>query len=135
MSGPKSFDARNQHWYRYGVVFVLVGQLTVIARTIAGDPPAWSINHDKTVALFSLAGAVSLLTLFGLKRSMSRPIYWFCTATMMFAATAYSSGYHADVCVIIGGSGLAVVVASRLLGDKGDVDLPGRTIRIRLPWL
>lgn len=135
MKDPKSFDARNNHWYQYGVFLLLLGQLAVIARTIAGNPPVWSINHDKTVALFSLAGVVSLLALFGLKRSIPRAIYWMCAASTTFAATAHLSGYQADVCLIVGGSGLAVLVASFLLGEKGDVDLPGRTIRIKLPWI
>jgi hypothetical protein len=135
MDKTKGFDAKNGHWYHRAVFFMLLGQVVVLARTLAGNPPTWSIDHDRTVMLFSLAGAWSFIALLGLTRSLARPIYWLCVTALMFSATALWSGYSLGVCLIVGGSGLIVLITAWVLGDKGDVNLPGRTIKIRLPWM
>lgn len=129
-----SFDAKNSKWYLIAMAALLIGELAVVVSVLMGDPPKFSVDHARTLIAYATASACSVAFMLALGRGRLRPIYWLCFALIAFSAAGFAAGYSPKSCLLTAVAAAVVMVASFISGDKGDVNSPKRTIRIKLPW-
>lgn len=133
MGASIGFDAKNKKKYFFAIFFLFLAELLVVVCTLVGTPPGFSVDHERIMLLFLIAAIWAAFPLYGMSKYSVRPIYWVCSAAIVFSVAAFFSGFPWKLCALVGGSGFVVMTACFLLGDKGDVDTPERTVIIKIP--